>query len=136
MKKLSLLLAIVMLASCLGFGASAEEEHAKAPFSSYDEVNAAITVIPAEGDQAELGYLTGITEILEVDGLKFKDLNSNGQLDVYEDWRQDVEVRVKDLYDQMTLAERAGLFYHVNTCGNPAGVDFADSGNMFGLEAD
>ena len=136
MRKLSLLLAIVMLVSCIGFGAVAEEEHAKAPFSSYDEVTQAITIIPAEGDQAKLGYLNGITEILEVDGLKFKDLNSNGQLDVYEDWRQDVEARVKDLYDQMTLAERAGLFYHVNTCGNPAGVDFADSGNMFGLEAD
>lgn len=50
MKKLSLLLAIVMLASCLGFGAAAEEEHAKAPFSSYDEVNQAITIIKAEGE--------------------------------------------------------------------------------------
>ena len=136
MKKLSLLLAVVMLFSCLGFSAFAEEEHKAAPFSSYDEVNAAIRIIPASGDQVELGYLDGITSILEVDGLQFKDLNKNGQLDVYEDWRQDVEARVKDLYDQMTLAERAGLFYHVNTCGNPAGVDFADSGNMFGLEAD
>lgn len=35
----------------------------------------------------------------KVDGLKFKDLNGNGQLDVYEDWRQDVDARVKDLYD-------------------------------------
>jgi len=46
-----------------------------------------------------LGYLDGVTTILEVDGLKFKDLNGNGQLDVYEDWRQDVDARVKDLYD-------------------------------------
>lgn len=39
-------------------------------------------------------------------GLTFKDLNGNGQLDVYEDWRQDVDARVKDLYDQMTREER------------------------------
>lgn len=82
-----------------------------------------------------MGYLDGVTTILEVDGLKFKDLNGNGQLDVYEDWRQDVDARVKDLYEQMTLEERPGLFYHVNTCGNPMGVDFADSRYMFGTES-
>ena len=82
-----------------------------------------------------MGYLDGVTTILEADGLKFKDLNGNGQLDVYEDWRQDVDARVKDLYDQMTREERAGLFYHVNTCGNPMGVDFADSRYMFGTES-
>ncbi|MBO4884517.1 MAG: hypothetical protein J5602_04330, partial [Clostridia bacterium] len=136
MKKLSLLLALMMLLSGVSVTALAEEGGKAAPFSSYDEVNAAIAIIPAEGEQIELGYLNGTTEILTVDGLQFKDLNGNGELDVYEDWRADVEDRVKDLYDQMTLAERAGLFYHVNTCGNPAGVDFADSGNMFGLEAD
>ena len=139
MKKLSLLLAVVMLISSIGLAASAEDAAPAAiqsRYQSYDEVNAAITIIPAEGDQIELGYLEGLTEILEVDGLKFKDLNKNGQLDVYEDWRADVEDRVKDLYDQMTLEEKAGLFYHVNTCGNPSGVDFADSTYMFGMDSD
>ncbi len=28
-----------------------------------------------------------------MDGLKFKDMNGNGQLDVYEDWRQDLDAR-------------------------------------------
>ena len=35
----------------------------------------------------------------------------------------------------MTLEERAGLFYHVNTCGSPMGVDFADLRYMFGTES-
>ena len=100
-------------------------------FDTYEQVNKAITIIPADGDQVELGYLAGVTTILEVDGLQFKDLNKNGQLDVYEDWRQDIDARVKDLYDQMTLQEKAGLFYHVNTCGNANGVDFADARYMF-----
>jgi beta-glucosidase len=47
--------------------------------------------------------------VLEVDGLKFKDLNKNGRLDPYEDWRQPLEHRVNDLVGQMTLEEKAGL---------------------------
>lgn len=30
-----------------------------------------------------------VKSIMEVDGYQFIDLNSNGELDVYEDWRQD-----------------------------------------------
>ena len=43
-----------------------------------------------------------------MDGLYFKDLNSNGSLDVYEDYRQPVEDRVADLLSQMNLSEKAG----------------------------
>jgi len=28
-----------------------------------------------------------VKKLIEVDGLKFKDLNGNGKLDPYEDWR-------------------------------------------------
>lgn len=134
-KKLSLTLAAAMMLSSLGSVSYAESTAPTARFTDYDQVNAAITVVPATDTQAELGYLDGVTPILEVDGLKFKDLNGNGQLDVYEDWRQELDARVKDLYDQMTLEEKAGLFYHVNTCGNPQGVDFADSRYMFSTES-
>ena len=134
-KKLSLTLAAAMMLSSLGSVSYAESTAPTARFTDYDQVNAAITVIPATDTQAELGYLNGVTPILEVDGLKFKDLNGNGQFDVYEDWRQELDARVKDLYDQMTLEEKAGLFYHVNTCGNPQGVDFADNRYMFSTES-
>jgi beta-glucosidase len=50
--------------------------------------------------------------ILEIDGLHFKDLNKNGRLDPYEDWRRPVEERVGDLLPQMTLEEKAGLMVH------------------------
>lgn len=133
MKKWSLILAAVMLLSMTPAAVLAQD--APAALTSYEQVNAAITVIPASDTQAELGYLNGYTTILEADGLRFKDLNGNGKLDVYEDWRADIDARVKDLYDQMTLEERAGLFYHVNTCGNPQGVDFADERYMFSTES-
>ena len=49
---------------------------------------------------ATLGYSpsSGI-KILYRNGYAFKDLNRNGKLDVYEDWRKPVEKRVVDLAD-------------------------------------
>ncbi len=48
-------------------------------------------------------------ELLYDDGLPFRDLNKNGEVDTYEDWRQPVEARVADLLSQMTLDEKAGM---------------------------
>jgi beta-glucosidase len=45
------------------------------------------------------------------DGFAFRDLNKNGRLDAYEDARQPIEARVKDLLSQMTLAEKAGMLF-------------------------
>lgn len=41
--------------------------------------------------------------------LTFKDLNKNGKLDKYEDWRLPIDVRVNDLVAQMTLEEKIGF---------------------------
>ncbi|HQR32123.1 MAG TPA: glycoside hydrolase family 3 N-terminal domain-containing protein [Blastocatellia bacterium] len=50
--------------------------------------------------------------VLTVGQLKFKDLNKNGKLDIYEDWRKTPEARAKDLVSQMTLEEKAGAMMH------------------------
>ena len=50
-----------------------------------------------------------VKPILSAKGVPYKDLNGNGRLDVYEDWRQPVHKRVDDLVRQMTLEEKAGL---------------------------
>ena len=71
--------------------------------------------VAAEGDQAALE--THTKTIIEVDGLQFKDLNGNGQLDVYEDWRADIDDRVDDLLSQMTLEEKVGSLFHASTGG-------------------
>ena len=47
--------------------------------------------------------------VLERGGLRFKDLNGNGRLDRYEDWRLPAERRAADLVRRMTLAEKAGM---------------------------
>ncbi|WP_026819201.1 glycoside hydrolase family 3 protein [Arthrobacter castelli] len=48
-------------------------------------------------------------ETIKVKGRTFKDLNANGQLDPYEDWRRSADERVADLVDRMTLEEKAGM---------------------------
>jgi len=50
-----------------------------------------------------------VKPIITVGSNSFKDLNGNGQLDAYEDWRLPVSQRVDDLLSRMTLQEKAGL---------------------------
>jgi beta-glucosidase len=50
-----------------------------------------------------------VKPIITLGANKFKDLNNNGSLDVYEDWRRPVDQRVADLLSRMTLQEKAGL---------------------------
>ena len=64
----------------------------------------------AKTKQMELGHRSA--PLLTVEGLTFKDLNRNGQLDAYEDWRLAPEVRAKDLAQRMSLEELAGLMVH------------------------
>ena len=53
-----------------------------------------------------------VKSIIEVDGYQFIDLNANGELDVYEDWRLDAETRADDLVAQMTLREKIAQMQH------------------------
>ncbi|MBR1941772.1 MAG: glycoside hydrolase family 3 C-terminal domain-containing protein [Bacteroidaceae bacterium] len=53
-------------------------------------------------------------QIIEKDGYQFKDLNKNGELDAYEDWRLPMQDRINDLVSQMTLEEKVGLMFHPN----------------------
>ena len=48
-------------------------------------------------------------ELIYDDGLPFRDLNKNGEIDIYEDWRQPIEARVADLVSRMTMDEKAGM---------------------------
>lgn len=54
-----------------------------------------------------------VKNIIEVDGLKFKDLNGNGTLDIYEDWRKTPEERADDLLSQMDATQKASQMVHL-----------------------
>lgn len=49
--------------------------------------------------------------VLTINGYTFRDLNKNGQLDVYEDARAPLDSRVDDLVKQMNLEEKAGTMF-------------------------
>ncbi len=68
-----------------------------------------------------LGYApeSGIC-IIEADGYAFKDLNRNGSLDVYEDWRKPAEERAADLASQLSIDEIAGLMLYSSHQSVPA----------------
>ncbi len=60
-----------------------------------------------------LGYSSksGV-KILTVDGLAFKDLDKNGKLDKYEDWRLPVDERARDLASRLSINQIAGLMLY------------------------
>jgi len=45
------------------------------------------------------------------EGVRYRDLNGNGQMDPFEDPRRTVEERVEDLLRRMSLEEKAGLMF-------------------------
>lgn len=53
-----------------------------------------------------------VKQIIEADGYRFIDLNSNGTLDPYEDWRLDAQTRAADLVSQMTVREKIAQMQH------------------------
>ena len=41
----------------------------------------------------------------------FRDLNKNGEIDIYEDPSADIDKRIEDLLSRMTIAEKAGMMF-------------------------
>ncbi len=70
--------------------------------------------------QPELGARS--VKILDQDGYQFKDLNKNGELDRYEDWRLSADERSGDLLSKMSVDEKAGfmLINSLNMVGTRA----------------
>ncbi|WP_369803411.1 glycoside hydrolase family 3 N-terminal domain-containing protein [Flavobacterium sp. LM4] len=82
---------------------------------------------------SDLGYSpeSGI-KILTVNGKKFKDLNKNGKLDKYEDWRLSADERAKDLASKMSVEQMAGLMLYSRHQALPAPVDGYRAGHYNG----
>lgn len=65
-------------------------------------------VTQPEGPTLSYSPESGVT-ILTVDGFAFKDLNRNGELDEYEDWRLDTKTRATALAEMMVGEGRSGI---------------------------
>ena len=74
-------------------------------------------MIPGAVAEVEQSYVQPelnprVKSIIEADGYQFIDLNGNGSLDVYEDWRLDADTRAADLVAQMTVREKIAQMQH------------------------
>ncbi len=79
----------------------------------FEEVKQGHIIIVKNESAKELGYSSDSGVKLITDkGYAFKDLNKNGQLDAYEDWRLSVEKRATDLAGKMTVEQIAGLMLY------------------------
>ncbi|MFD1426563.1 beta-glucosidase [Kroppenstedtia sanguinis] len=79
-----------------------------------------------EGPTLAYSETSGVS-ILKQEGLFFKDLNQDGKLDKYEDWRLPPEERARDLASKLSVEEIAGLMLHSSHQIIPS-----VSGNFFG----
>ncbi|MBS1828791.1 MAG: glycoside hydrolase family 3 C-terminal domain-containing protein [Acidobacteria bacterium] len=82
----------------------------------------AFTLLFAQTDPAQPVLASRTARILRIDGILFKDLNKNGQLDPYEDWRLPAQTRAQDLVSRMTLEEKAGLMVGPSLNPGPGGA--------------
>jgi hypothetical protein len=79
--------------------------------------------LQAQASRHQPAVFSRSAPIIERGGLRFKDLNRNGVLDPYEDWRLSASARAHDLVRRMTLEEKAGMMMHGTTrSGGPQGV--------------
>lgn len=79
-----------------------------------------IKTVTNDGGQT-LGYsVSSGVKILTADRYGFKDLNRNGSLDPYEDWRLSADERARDLASKMTVKQIAGLMLYSRHQAIPA----------------
>ncbi|KGM13988.1 glycoside hydrolase family 3 N-terminal domain-containing protein [Cellulomonas bogoriensis] len=118
--------AALVLAGCTA-GTTEPEEVVAERYEEREVTDGTTTfmVVDNPGDGATLSYgadsaITLLEE--EVDGstYAFKDMNGNGELDVWEDWRVDPQERAADLARQLTVEQISGLMLFSNHERSPA----------------
>jgi len=77
-------------------------------------------------DGKELGYnINSGLKLITKDRYAFKDLNKDGVLDTYEDWRLPADERAVDLAKKMSIEEISGLMLYSRHQSIPAGGSFS-----------
>ncbi|WP_454728340.1 glycoside hydrolase family 3 N-terminal domain-containing protein [Cellulosimicrobium protaetiae] len=107
-------LALVATAGCTA--GTPDEESAADAFTTREVTDGTTTfvVVDNPGDGPTLSYgADSAVELLteEVDGQEyaFKDMNANGSLDTWEDWRETAQDRAAALSEELTIEQIAGL---------------------------
>jgi beta-glucosidase len=119
------LITIVVLTACLWFMLTSSKSRITKNWSEEQDTG---FILVKNHNGPTLGYSnqSGV-KILTIDGRAFKDLNKNGKLDKYEDWRVPVKERAKDLASKMSIDQIAGLMLYsahqaIPSMAGPTGV--------------
>jgi beta-glucosidase len=95
---------------------------------------AILAVVPCLANAQQKALGTRTIPIITHDRLRFKDLDHNGMIEVYEDWRRTPEDRAHDLVGRLTLEEKAGLMMH-GTARSVGPMGIAGVGTEYDLGA-
>ncbi len=104
---LSLLIVLLLLFAC-------------GPKWSETEKDGIKTVVNRGGQTLGYSASSGV-KIITADGFGFKDLNKNGTLEPYEDWRLSADKRADDLASRMSFYQIAGLMLYSGHQAVPGG---------------
>ncbi|VTR76008.1 glycoside hydrolase family 3 protein [Cellulomonas hominis] len=106
---------------------SSDEDAANDSFTSREvsdgETDFVVVTNPGDGPVLSYGKDSGV-ELLseEIDGQEyaFKDMNADGELDTWEDWRETAEDRAADLAEDLSIEQIAGLMLFSSHERSPA----------------
>lgn len=100
-------------------GSSSSHHFIKSDHSFQDSISFVKFVTNKNGPTIGYSSRSGI-KIIQVNGFAFKDLNKNGELDKYEDWRLSADARAKDLASKLSIDQIAGLMLYSRHQAIPA----------------
>ena len=123
----SLLIVTILMLSLSGFAQGVEELGSGTVKWTETDMPDGWTMVTNEGGDT-LGYSkdSGVT-LIQVDGYAFKDMNRNGELDVYEDWRLDSETRADDLATQIELLDEGKMAMFLSLSSVSTATELGDS---------
>jgi beta-glucosidase len=102
-----LLSLLLILISVMGFA----EDSKGTKYTAEQSKDGFIIVYNEDGPRLTYSPQSGL-KILTIDGYAFKDLNKNGKLDPYEDWRLGDKARAEDLASKLSIPDIAGLMLY------------------------
>lgn len=73
---------------------------------------ASVATSSARAQRTQPVLAQGSVPVIVVDGLRFRDLDRDGKLEPFEDWRLSSNARAADLVSRMNLEEKAGTAVH------------------------
>ena len=117
-------LAVAAVGACTGPG---DEPEAAEGFLTREVTDGTTTFVvvdnPSGGPTLSYSLDSGVELLTEqVDGVDhaFKDMNGNGELDVWEDWREDAQTRAAALSEDLSIEQIAGLMLFSSHERSPA----------------